>query len=90
VQLESTIVTERVEREYNGEPNIGSMGLSATPQRDPRTGQRLSEEYGGDLDTVLMVADMMRPEGPQQIRKETMPGGGLVRVDDICSTYPEM
>ena len=50
----------------------------------------MSEEYGGDLDTVMMVADMIRPEGPQQIRKETMPGGGLVRVDDICSTYPEM
>jgi len=30
-QLESKTVTERVAREHKGEPNIGSMGLSATP-----------------------------------------------------------
>ena len=67
-------VTERVAREHKGEPNIGSMSLSATPQLDPRTGQRLSEEYGGDLDTVLKVADTLRPEGPLQICGETMLG----------------
>ena len=89
-QLESKTVTERVAREHKGEPNIGFIGLPATPQLDPMTGQRLSEEYGGDLDTVLMVADTLRPEGRLQIRGETMPGDRLVRVDNICCAYPEM
>jgi len=55
------------------------MGLSATTQLDPRTVQRLSEECGGDLDTALMVTITLRPEGPLQMRGETMPGDGLAR-----------
>jgi len=89
-QLESKTATERAAREHRGELNVGSMGFSATPQLDPRTVQRLSEEYGGDLDTALMVTDTLRPEGPLQMRGETMPGDGLVRVDDIYGAYPEV
>ena len=54
-QLGSKTVTERVAREHKGELNVGSMGLSAAPQLDLRTVQRLSEEYGGDPDTVLVT-----------------------------------
>ena len=89
-QLESNTVTERVTREYKGEPNMGSIGLPATSQLDPRTGQRLSEEYGGDLDTVLMAADTMRPGGPLQSRGKIILGDRPVRADDICCANPEM
>jgi len=87
-RLESKTVTEGGAREHKGEPNIGSMGLPATTQLDPRTGQRLSEEYGGNLDTFLKVADTLRPEGPLQILGDSMPGDGFVQDVDICCTYP--
>jgi len=87
-RLESKTVTEGGAREHKCEPNIGSMGLPATTQLDPRTGQRLSEEYGGDLDTLLKVADTLRPEGPLQILGDSMPGDGFVRDVDICCAYP--
>jgi len=52
-QLESQIVTERVDREHKDEPIIGPRCPLATSQLDPTTGQRPSMEYGGDLDKLL-------------------------------------
>jgi len=63
-QLESNTVTERANRENKGEPKTGPIGLPSTSQSDLRMGQRPSEEYGGDLDTVLIATDTMRPGQP--------------------------
>jgi len=63
-QLESNTATERANRDNKGEPKTGPIGLPFTSQMDPRTGQRLSEEYGGDLDTVLITTDTRRPGQP--------------------------
>jgi len=59
-QLESTTVTERAKKECKGAPNRGAVGLPATPQLDPKTGQRSLEEDGVDLDTVLRETDKLR------------------------------
>ena len=63
-QLESNTATERVNRENKGEPKTGPIGLPSTSQLDLRMGQRPSEEYGGDLDTVLTTTDKRRPGQP--------------------------
>jgi len=75
-RLESKTVTEGGAREHKGEPNIGSMGLPATTQLDPRTGQRLSEEYGGEYDTFLKLADTLRPEEPGLLLRRSRTCGG--------------
>jgi len=87
-QLEYNTVTARVEKKYMGEPNRWSKGLPATSLSDLRTGQRVSEELGGDLDAVLMEADRTEPGGPLQSRGLTMPADGLACADDMCCANP--
>jgi len=68
-QLVSNMVTERADKKHMGEPNRGSKGLPATSLSDLRTGQRVLEELGGDLEAVSMEVDRREPGGPLQSRE---------------------
>jgi len=63
------MVTERADKKHMGEPNRGSKGLPATSLSDLRTGQRVLEELGGDLEAVSMEVDRREPGGPLQSRE---------------------
>jgi len=56
--------TERANRENKGELKTGPIGLPSISQLDLKMGPRPSEEYGGDLDTVLTTTDKRRPGQP--------------------------
>jgi len=59
------------------------------PPQTPGSPDRTPASAYGDTPNESRT-HTVRPEGPLQVRGETMPGDGLVRVDDIYRAWPEV